>query len=672
MKGNLVVSRFDQLTNPKSIAIVGASDNPGRIGGRPLHYLLTRGYQGELHAVNSRSDQVQGLKAYSSLKDISGELDFVLIAVPAPAVVQTVHDAIAKGARTILIFSSGFAEVDEAGIRAQQKIVTMARAAGVRVLGPNSLGIINPANNFYPTFTLAMEDRDPMPGNLGIATQSGAYGSHIFYVCQKRGLGIRNFVATGNECDIHVGEVISMMAEDDGVHAIAAYIESIKDGPCFIEALETARAARKPVFVMKVGRSTAGAAAASSHTASLAGEDVIYDAVLRQHGAVRVRSTEEMIDLAYAARPRIYPAGNRIGLVSVSGGAGILMADAAADCGLDVAEMPADAQTELKEVLPFASPRNPVDVTAQLFNNLGLVPQFTTAMLEKGNYDGMIGFWTYVGSAPTVAKPLMEKLRQSMDGHKDKLFIQSVIASPEIVAQYEALGFPCFEDPTRAIEAMAGLMKAGAAFAVGRPVIPPPLDLPDLPDRELNETEAKELLSAAGMAIDVDRLVTTPQEAAEAVAALGRNAVLKIVSPDIAHKTEAGGVMLNIHADAAAAAFSRIMNNARAYNAKAQIDGVLVAAMADEGVDCILGARIDPVFGPVVLFGLGGIFTEVLKDVAFRAAPFDETMARSMIDELKGRDLLYGARGQAPCDIEAICEQISLFSRAAARLGRSN
>lgn len=666
MRGDPLMSSLDQLTNPASIAIVGASDNPTRIGGRPLHYMLTKGYKGDIYAVNPKSETVQGLKAYKTISDIPGQLDFVLIAIPAPAVVGAVREAIAKGARTILIFSSGFAEADAAGVAAQQEILTMARAAGVRILGPNCLGAISPRSHFYPTFTSTIEKGEPLAGHLGIASQSGAYGSHIFLICQQRGLGISNFITTGNESDLHVGELIGMLAEDDNTHAIAAYVESIKDGPAFIESLEMARAARKPVFVMKVGRSSAGAAAASSHTASLAGEDVVYDAVLRQHGAIRVNSTEEMIDLAYAARPRIYPAGKRVGLVTVSGGAGILMADAASDCGLDVAEMPEEAQAELKAVLPFASPRNPVDVTAQLFNNLSLVPQFTTAMLDRGNYDGMIGFWTSVGGAPTLAKPLMDGLKQSMEGRKDTLFIQSVVAPPEIIAQYEAEGFPCFEDPTRAVEALAGLMQAGAAFAAGRPVLPPALDLPALPDRDLSELEAKELMAGAGLAVDVDRLVTTPGDAAEAVAALGRKAVLKIVSPDIAHKTEAGGVKLNVSAEDAPAAFTAIMESAKAYDPEARLDGVLIAPMAGEGVDCILGARIDPVFGPVVLFGLGGIFTEVLKDVAFRAAPFDEATAREMIDELKGRDLLFGARGQAPCDIDALATQISLFSRAAA------
>ena len=226
-------------------------------------------------------------------------------------------------------------------------------------------------------------------------------------VSHLRGLGIGYWLTTGNEADLHIAECIRILAEQDDVHTIMAYAESIKDGPMLVEALDTARANRKPVVFMKVGRSEVGAQAASSHTASLAGEDAIYDAVLRQYGAYRARSTEQMLDIAYACRPRIYPVGKRLGIVSISGGAGVLMADAAKDYGLDVAPMPEDIQQELKGLLPFASPRNPVDVTAQFFNDLGLIPRFTRAMLDRGGYDGLIGFWTSVAGSPLLADRLL-------------------------------------------------------------------------------------------------------------------------------------------------------------------------------------------------------------------------------------------------------------------------
>ncbi|NIP76993.1 MAG: hypothetical protein GTN90_13865, partial [Xanthomonadales bacterium] len=296
-------------------------------------------------------------------------------------------------------------------------------------------------------------------------------------------------------------------------------------------ALEVARANRTPVVFMKVGRSEVGAQAASSHTASLAGEDAVYDAVLRQHGAWRVRSTEEMLDIAYACRPRIYPAGKRLGLVTISGGAGVLMADAAEDMGLDVAPMPEDAQAELKAILPFAAPRNPVDVTAQFFNDLTLVPRFTKAMLDRGGYDALIGFWTSVGGSPVLGTPLLNHLTEMMMEYRDRLILHVMLTDAEMKRRYDEAGFPSFEDPTRAITAMAALMFFGEAFAKGAPQT---LRLPDfgpLPEGPLGEREAKVELAAAGLPMVEDRLAKTAQDAAEIAREFGPVA-MKIASPD--------------------------------------------------------------------------------------------------------------------------------------------
>ncbi|MGI9410412.1 MAG: acetate--CoA ligase family protein, partial [Hyphomicrobiaceae bacterium] len=460
-----------------------------------------------------------------------------------------------------------------------------------------------------------------------------------------------------------VAEAIKLLAEKDDVHAICAYAESIKDGDVLVEGLEAARAARKPVIFMKVGRSEVGAAAASSHTASLAGEDVIYDAVLKHCGAYRARTTEEALDIAYAARPRIYPVGKRIGLVTISGGGGVLMADAAADHGLDVAEMPADAQAEMKQLVPFAAPRNPVDVTAQFFNDLTLVPRFTKLMLERGNYDALIGFWTSVPGSPKISPVLRKNLAEAMAGQKNKLFIQSLVAPPEICKEYEDEGFPCFEDPSRAVATMAALMSYGMAFEAGRPETPATPNLPPLPAGDLGEKEAKELLAEFGLPLATDTLATSANEAMAAAETAGGPVAMKIASPDILHKTDVGGVQLGVDGgDAVRSAYESIVSNSKAAKPDAKIDGVLVSPMAADGVDCILGVKMDPVFGPVVMFGLGGVFTEVLKDVSFRRAPVSPAGAREMVEDLKGSALLKGARGTEPSDLDALCAAISKLS----------
>jgi acyl-CoA synthetase (NDP forming) len=662
------MASFDDYFAPRSIAIVGASDDPQRIGGRPLAHMLNQRFEGAVYPVNARREKVQGVRSYPSLLDIEGDLDFVLVAVPAKDVSDVIQQAIAKKARTALILSAGFAETGPEGAAMQAEIASAARLSGLRIIGPNCLGLFNSAKRFFPTFTSTIDLAAPKPGGIAVASQSGAYGSHIYMVSQQRGLGISYWMTTGNEADLHVAELIQLLAEHDGVHTIMAYAESIKDGQRFADALETARQNRKPVIVMKVGRSAVGAEAANTHTGSLAGEDAVYSAVIRQHGAFRVRTTEEMLDIACACRPRIYPSGKRLGIVTISGGAGVLMSDAASDHGLEVPPMPEGAQARMKAVLPFASPRNPVDVTAQFFNDLTLVPRFTRAMLGEGGYDGLIGFWTSVAGSPVLGVPLLAHLRETMADYPGRLFLQSILADDEMRERYEEAGFPCFEDPSRAVAAMAALMHFGAEFAAGRaeiPALPPPAGI--VPGA-IPEHAAKAILAKAGLPMVEDILAASPEAAAEAAARIGGAVAMKIVSPDILHKTEAGGVMLGVSGAAGAReAFGRLMENAARHAPGARIEGVLVSPMVQGGIECILGAKTDPVFGPVILFGLGGIFTELLNDVALRRAPFGEETARAMIGELKGKGILEGKRGRPPADLDALARaisQLSLFAEA--------
>ncbi len=661
------MAAFEDYFAPASIAIAGASDDPHRIGGRPLAYMLKQGFEGRVYPVNSRREKVQGLRCYPSLSEIEGDLDFVLIAVPAIDVAKTIQQAAEKRAKVALILSSGFAEVGPKGAALQAEVAAIARSSGLRVVGPNCLGLFNAAKKFFPTFTATIDRAVPSSGGIAIASQSGAYGSHIYLVSHQRGLNIGYWMTTGNEADVHVAEMIEMFAVREDVHAIMAYAESIKDGSRFVAALETARQNRKPVIFMKVGRSEAGAAAASAHTASLAGEDAVYDAAMRQHGAFRARTTEEMLDIAYACRPRIYPAGKRLGIVTISGGAGVLMSDAASDYGLEVPPMPEAAQRELKAMLPFASPRNPVDVTAQFFNDLTLIPRFTRAMLDEGNFDGIAGFWTSVAGSPVLGLPLLAHLRTTMADYPGRLFLHSIVASEEIRRQYEDAGFPCFEDPSRTIAAMAALMFFGSNFARA-PEAPLKLPAPvEMPQGAISEHAAKAILSEAGLPMVEDTLVSTAEAAAQAAMSAGCPVAMKIVSPDLPHKTEIGGVMLGIAgADAARSAFDQLLENAARHAPAARVEGVLVSPMIKDGVECILGARIDPVFGPVVVFGLGGIFTEVLDDVSIRLAPFGESTALAMIGELKGKSLLEGKRGRPAADMQALARAISQLSVFAA------
>tara|TARA_B100000287_G_scaffold412232_1_gene442453 strand:+ start:2664 stop:4763 length:2100 start_codon:yes stop_codon:yes gene_type:complete len=641
------VTTLNQITTPKSIAIVGASDDKNRIGGRPLSHMIEQNFEGTVYPVNPNRDMVQGLKSYPNLQDIPGDLDFVLIAVPAKFVVNVIEDAVKKNARTALIFSSGFSEIGGEGEVYQKKIREICDQSNLRVIGPNCLGLFNSQSRFYPTFTSTIDRATPIPGDISIASQSGAYGSHIYMVSHQRGLGIRYWITTGNEADLSVGEAIQLLAEDDNVHTIMAYVESVKNGKQFINALETARQEKKPVILMKVGRSDVGAAAANSHTASLAGEDAIYEEVVRAHGAYRVRSTEEMLDVAYATKPKIYPTGKNLGIVTISGGGGVLMADAASDVGLKVGAMPEGAQKELKEIVPFASPMNPVDVTAQFFNDLSIVPKFIDLMLSQGGYDGIIGFWTSVAGSPKMSQPLLNALKQAMSNYSEKIFINSMVASEDIVKHYEKEGFLSIEDPTRAVVSMAALMYFGEKFneKIEKIEIQPPLKI-NIPKRNLNEIECVEILEKFDINLNKGKLIKNVQEIKNIYKDIEDGYVMKVVSKDIQHKTEVGGISINIKSlIEAETKYDEILQNVKTKSPKALIDGVMISPMIKGGVEAILGAKVDPVFGPVVMFGLGGIYTEVLKDISFAEAPLNKKLAKKMISRLKSAKMFEGARG---------------------------
>ena len=655
------MTTLKEIMSPKSIAIVGASDDKVRIGGRPLAHMIEQKFSGGIFPINPNRDKVQGIKAYSSLLDVKEDLDFVLIAVPSKIVVPILEQAVEKKAKTALIFSSGFSEIGGQGEIYQSQIKKITKDSGLRVIGPNCLGLFNSATNFYPTFTSTIDRATPRPGGISIASQSGAYGSHIYMVAHQRGLGIRYWMTTGNEVDLSVGETIQLMAEDPDVHSIMAYAESVKDGEQFTKALDTARSEKKPVIFMKVGRSEVGAAAANSHTASLAGEDAVYDEVLRAHGAYRVRSTEEMLDVAYATKPRIFPAGKNLGLVTISGGGGVLMADAASDEGLTVGAMPQDAQDKLKQLVPFASPMNPVDVTAQFFNDLSIVPKFTDLMLSRGGYDALIGFWTSVAGSPLLSQPLLSSLKQAMTGYEDKLFINSMVAPDEIIKTYENEGFLCIEDPTRAVVAMSALMFFGEKFNSNeiKQAFKKENHKINIPKKRLNEIDCSEILRKANLPVAKSLLITKSEDLSPIFENNVDKYVMKILSSDIQHKTDVGGVILNIEdIEQAKEAFKTIHKNVTEKAPNAVIDGVMISPMITGGIECILGAKTDPVFGPIVMFGLGGIYTEVMKDISFAEAPISFEKAEKMISSLKSKDIFFGTRGQSPVDIKSLVSTI--------------
>ncbi len=663
-------SGLSPLLSPRSVAVIGASSDPTRIGGRPIAYMRARGFAGGIFPVNPNRTDIQGLQAYPDIASLPAVPDVAIIAVPATQAVDTMAALGAKGVKAAIVFSAGFAETGAEGAVLQTRMVSVARAHDMRVLGPNCLGVFNDRIGFYGIFSASLETGYPPPGRIGIVSQSGAYGTHIFTIARQRRIGTPVCVTTGNEADVAVGEVIGWMVEDEGTDVIALYAEGIRQSASFVRALAAARGARKPVIVMKVGRSVLGAVSARSHTAAIAGDDAVTSAVLAEFGALRARTTEEMLDFAHLATRRIYPVRNTLGMVTVSGGAGVLVSDAAEALGLPMPAMPLATQQRLVGLLPYAAAHNPVDCTAQALNDIGLVGTFTEAMVQEGGYGSVLAFFSQTGGAASIAPGLRRELGAVQARHPDRLYVLSVLAAPTLVDQYEADGWSVFEDPTRSVNAIEAMGRLGDSFAEAPSLPPPPVEAEDLPAGSPDEAGAKQMLAAAGIHSAPEQACGDVETAVAAAAAIGYPVVLKILSPDIVHKSDIGGVLLNVGDEQGVRdGFALLMARAAEKAPHARIQGVLVAKQLEGGVECILGVHQDPVFGPVAMVGLGGIFVEIMRDVAVRRCPFGPDVAEKMIRSLRGAPLLLGARGRPAADIGALAQMLSRLSAFAHEVG---
>ena len=655
---------LDALFEPSSVAIIGASDDPGRIGGRPIHYLQRAGFKGAIYPVNPNRATVQGLKAWPDVQVIPGAVDVAIVALPASQV-----PAALKGVKAAIIFSAGFAEVGPEGVAIQQSIAELAERSGMLVLGPNCLGAFNVERGFFGTFSQAFDKSAPHSGPIGIASQSGACGSHLVYLFAQRNVGINYFATTGNEVNIDVAECMLWMAESPKVKVLVAYVEAIRDGGMFIRALETARRNRKPVVILKVGRSNAGGLATASHTGALVGSDDVYEAVLKQYGVYRAESIAQLVDVASACSRGIFPTDRGLGIITLSGELGIQAADAAERYNLDVRTLSAAGQAQIKAMISFAGTAYPIDATAQVVNDPTLTGKCIEVALLEGGYQSVICMLSSVPAVPKLGDPILESLKDLRCRFPDRLIVIALAAPQDVVRRHEDAGFLVFEDGDYAISTISAL--AGFAETFARQSVEAPAkkagQKPVLPDT-LNEHSAKALLAAAGIPVLAEKVVRNAREAALAAAEIGRPVVLKIVSPDIPHKTEVGGVILNVKTPAEAeAATTALLERISKLMPAADITGVLVSPMCSAGVETICGIFTDPVFGPVVMFGLGGIHVEVLRDVAFRLAPFSEREAHAMISSIRGRRMLDGVRGAPASDVDALAKALASLSEFAVR-----
>ncbi|MGE4244265.1 acetate--CoA ligase family protein, partial [Ramlibacter sp.] len=486
----------------------------------------------------------------------------------------------------------------------------------------------------------------------------------------ERGVGISRLLTTGNECDVDIADGIASLARDPGTSVILCCMETCRNGPKFREALSLAREAGKPVVLLKVGVSDAGQAAAASHTGALAASDAVFDAVVRSGGAIRVPGIEQLLEVGHAiavvGRERL-PRGKRVAVVTASGGFGILLADAASAAGLQLPHLSRATQDRVLSLVPFASPANPVDMTAQVSSKPELLYEVLSAVLADPACDAVILQSANAFFMPRLRDVYLQALRRVREEMPDKLAILCTRGPGDVLAQLNQLGYPAIEGIDAACATLAGLVKAGGVRGHALPVASPAKVEPLAASAFANEANAKAVLARAGLPVLKEVVAKTLDDARAASRETGFPLVLKIVSPDIAHKTEVGGVVVGVRdEDALATEYAALLARVKANAPTARIEGVLVAQMAQGGSELILGAKNDPVFGPVVMVGLGGIYAEVMNDVALESAPVDEARALAMLRSLKSFPLLDGARGRPKADVQAAAAAIAALSRFAA------
>ena len=661
-----------RLLHPRSIVVVGASADLAKVNGRPLKHLIDKGFRGRILPVNPKYREIAGLACLPDIASLPEAVDLAIVAVPASEVMDSIAALGARGVPAAVVFSSGFGEMGAAGRALEQRLADTARRAGVLLCGPNCLGFINAFDSVYATFS-QYADGETGPGPIAFVTQSGAFGTAIAALVRQRGLGLGYFINTGNEADLQFAELMLAVVEDPRIRVAAGYLEGLSDGEGLVRLAQRCRELGKPLVLTKVGRMSSGARAAASHTGALAVEDAVFDAVVRQHGVLRARNEEQMLDMLEAlAQPRAC-AGFGLGIATQSGGAGVMMADRAEEMGLAVPELGAATQQRLARVMPaFGAAGNPVDVTGQFVARPELLREAVVTLLDDPQvHVGIV--WLQLMTAH-VDK--LVGIFEEIQARTTKPFFVCWVAAPAAALQrLRALGIVVYGAGERAVEAAAALARHHAGLrsppsGAGLAALAAPAGAAEL-EGMVPSVQATAWLQAAGLPMAPVVLAPDADAAVAAWRRFGGPVALKIESPDIAHKTEVGGVLLRLDdEDAVRAAVATLRANAARHAPHARIDGVLVQPMAAGHVELVVGVQRDPVFGMVVMVGSGGVLVEVLKDVAFRRAPFGPEEGMAMLAELRMGALLDGVRGQPAVDRRAIAGLLADLSRWAAATPR--
>ena len=646
--------QLERLLKASSIAVVGATDDLRKPGGRVLNSLVLNGFEGEIVPVNPGRREVQGIPAVPNLRAIGRPVDLVILAVAASEVEAQIRDAIALGTGGAVVFASGYAEADAAGADAQHALAALVRDAGFPVIGPNCLGIMDGNNRMLASSTVVMEGRLLPPGSYAFVTQSGAIGTYWLDMALKAGLGVSSWISTGNEADIDLAACLRYLVEDDRTEVIGLYIEGVRDGRAFREAAREAFRRRKPILALKSGRSRAGASAAASHTGALAGEDAAYGALFDQFNIARVDSLTEMADLAQLLVSQPLRAGRNVCIVSVSGGAGVLMTDAAVAAGLSLPEFQTEEKAALRAILPpFVSPQNPVDLTAQIVMQKTLLRETLRICGNSPSFDAILLF---MGGLGQIADELADALIEELPRDKPCAIVWQ--AAPAAAERVKSRGIPVFGEIPDAVNAMAALLRMSGRW-----------DGPSPPAAEthpragqdgvfLIEHAGKELLvEGAGLRRPAGFISPGPDDIRARAAGLKAPLVAKLQSPQMLHKSGAGGIALKL-ADSAAAAEAADRMLAQAEASGLSCAGILVEEMIAFDHEFIVGLRSDPVFGPMLVLGRGGVAVELEPDVARAYLPLGRAEIEALIRSLRCAPLLDGFRGGPPCDIPALAAAV--------------
>ena len=641
--------------NPKSIAIIGASENPNKIGGRPIMYMKRHGYAGKIYPINPNRDEIQGVKSYASLAALPEVPELAIVIVGGDSTVPTVNECAARGVKTAIIIASGFAETGEKGRAVQDEMVRVARAAGMRLVGPNTQGLANFGNGAVACFSTLFVEVEPKDGPVAVVSQSGGMAAVTYGLLRGRGMGVRHVHATGNEADVTVAGLTWAIAHDPDVKLVLLYLENVADPELLAQAAEYARERDLPIVAVKAGRTESGQKAASSHTGSLANEDRVVDAFLRHHGIQRARDPHELARGAELYLKGWRPKGRKLVVISNSGASCVMGADTADGFGLPLAELAPETRRDVAAKLPgFATTTNPIDITAALLSNSHLFGDVLPVVAKDPAADLFFINIPVAGAGYDVE--MFARDTATFAGATQKPVAVSAWQEP-VAGPFRAAGLPTYANETEALGALAQLA-SHAALLRKRPVQWPraaAVEVPAGSSAFLNEVESLQLLAAHGLPVVAHRLCRSADEARAAFEALGSPVVVKACSVDIPHKSEHGLVSVNVRsADDAARIFAEQW--AKMERMGAARDGIIVAAMRKAAREMMIGARIDPHFGPVVIVGDGGKYVEALKDFALLVTPFDADDIKEALRGLRIAPLLAGVRGDPPVDLDALAQ----------------